>query len=181
MLHASCAQKTHEAYNQGMKCFEVFQMQFNFEKEWPPSLEQIVHFIGFMSAKGLSDATARTYNAGMSYKLKLQNYPDETQNFIVKKLLEGYKRSSKCKDTRFPITLDILHKIINALPNICTTVYEAKLFAAAYIVAFFGFFRVGEFTAIKENNLGHAIQHQDVTLLGKEKVVQINLKHSKTD
>ena len=36
-------------------------------------------------------------------------------------------------------------------------------------------------TAIKENNLGHAIHHQDVTLLGNEKVVQINLKHSKTD
>ena len=101
-------------------------MQLNFEIEWPPSLEQIVQFIGFMSAKGLSDAAARTYIAGMSYKLKLQNYPDETQNFIVKKLLEGDKRLSKCKDTRSLITLDILHKIINALLNICTTVYKAK-------------------------------------------------------
>lgn len=91
-----------------------------------------------MSAKGLADSTARTYISGIAYYLKLDNYKDVTQIFLVKKLLEGYKRESKSKDTciRLPIAAISLENILKVLHSVCANNFEAKLFAAAYSLAF---------------------------------------------
>ena len=37
----------------------------------------------------MSDSTARTYIAGIAYQLKINNEQDITQNFLIRKLLEG--------------------------------------------------------------------------------------------
>ena len=148
---------------------------------WPPTLEHIVQFIGYMSVKEMSDSTARTYIAGIAYQLKINNDQDITQNFLIRKLLEGYRRKNKTKDSRLPITANILSRILQCLPNVCTNNYETKLFAAAYSTAYFGFFRVGEITSINEQTPGHAIQMEDVELDHMNRVVRIKLKHSKVD
>lgn len=134
-----------------------------------------------MSAKKLSVATARTYISAISYKLKIQNDSDETQNFLVKKLLEGYRRKSKSNDVRLPITSNILKQIIQSLQLVCNNYYECKLFQAAYTLAFFGFFRVGEMTVKNQKDLGHAIDYEDITMFREENKIQIKIKHSKVD
>ena len=60
-----------------------------------------------MSVKGFGEPTARTYVSGNAH-LKMNGHIDVTKNFIVKKLLEGYRRKSKTKDIRLPITSNIL-------------------------------------------------------------------------
>ncbi|XP_055996171.1 uncharacterized protein LOC130054184 isoform X1 [Ostrea edulis] len=181
LLHLATAPNTQETYNQGLRCFEEFQDSLNLSKIWPPTLEQIVLFIGYMSAKHLSVATARTYISAISYKLKIQNNRDETQSFLVKKLLEGFRRKVKKNDARLPITSNILNQILQSLHLVCTNYYECKLFQAAYTLAFFGFFRVGEMTVKNQKDLGHAIEYEDITMFTEENKIQIKLKHSKVD
>lgn len=54
-----------------------------------------------MSAKGLVDSIARTYTSGIAYYLKLYNCKDVTQkNFLVKRLLESFKRKSKSETNK---------------------------------------------------------------------------------
>lgn len=68
---------------------------------WSPPVEQSVQFINSMSAKGLVDSIARTYTSGIAYYLKLYNCKDVTQkNFLVKRLLESFKRKSKSKTNK---------------------------------------------------------------------------------
>lgn len=47
---------------------------------------------------------------------------------------------------RRPITLPLFHAIIQDLPHTYHYVYESTLFTSAYLLAYFGFFRVGELT-----------------------------------
>lgn len=60
---------------------------------WPPSLESVVQFVAYLSAKSLSYATVRSYLAGLSYFTKLQGYKDPTDQFLVSKLLHILKRT----------------------------------------------------------------------------------------
>ena len=95
---------------------------------WPPTLEHIVQFIGYMSVKEMSDSTARTYIAGITYQLKINNEQDITQIFLIRKLLEGYRRKNKTKDSRLPITANILIKISNyPLFLFCITLMFIKI------------------------------------------------------
>ncbi len=59
-------------------------------------------------------------------------------------MLEGCRRSRAKPDTRAPITLAILTKICNVLMSVCYSEFEAKMFKAAFVLAYFGLLRVGE-------------------------------------
>lgn len=68
----------------------------------------MVQFVAYLSAKGLSYATVRSYLAGLSYVTKLQGFQDPTDQFLVLKLLQGLKRIKHTHDIRLPITKHLL-------------------------------------------------------------------------
>ncbi|KAK6195797.1 hypothetical protein SNE40_001152 [Patella caerulea] len=59
-------------------------------------------------------------------------------------MLAGAYRLSPSFDSRLPITVDILNKLIQAVKVICTSEYEIILFTAMFLFAFNAFARVGE-------------------------------------
>ena len=106
---------------------------------------------------GLSYSTVNCYLSGLSFYHKLNDWEDNTQRFVVRKLTEGLKRSSHKVDTRSPITRDILQKILHLLPTICVSNFEARLFAAVFSLAFHGLFRVGELTVSGNYSVQHTV------------------------
>jgi hypothetical protein len=56
-------------------------------------------------------------------------------------MLEGLRRSNKKKDTRLPISKELLSNLITVLPSVCASDYEAAHFSAAFSVALFGCLR----------------------------------------
>ena len=54
-------------------------------------------------------------------------------------------------DTRLPITVDILKKILNASPRIAKLQYEVSLCRSMFIIMFYAFLRVGEATQSPNN------------------------------
>ena len=63
----------------------------------------------------------------------------------------------------------------------CSSNFEASLFAAAFSVAFFGFFRVGELVSSSGAGLEHVISIADVKFLNDNTLVELGLRSSKTD
>lgn len=101
-----------------------------------------------MSFTGTAASTVKSYISGLSFFSNINNYTDCFNAFVVRKLLEGMKRSQRRpKDARLPITRDLLSKIYNVLPAVCHNDFETKLFQASFSLAFFGFLRVGELIA----------------------------------
>jgi hypothetical protein len=108
---------------------------------------------------------------------------DFSQNFIVSKMLEGMKRTKSSKDSRLPITLELLTKIIDKLSSICFSSYEALLFAPAFTFAFHGFLRVGEIVYTKPGQAHQIIGLKDVTVVKVDDLqsIKVRINHSKKE
>ena len=180
-MNASLSPSTQKTYNAGLQLFEDFRRRQLFRLIWPPPLNHLVNFISFMSIKNYSPSTMSTNISAISFSCKMSNSNDPTQTFIIKKMLQGVKRIDKREDSRSPITLGILNKIVHSLPSICSSNYEATLFSAIFVFAFFGFFRIGELVQNSKFDLGHALQIKDVSFNSRLNAVEINIAHSKTD
>lgn len=122
-----------------------------------------------MSLKGYAYKTVNCHIAAITYINKLNNFVDNTQCFIVRSLLEGMNKSQCRKDTRLPITSELLNKIVGSLKFVCSSLYESKLFTAAFMLAFYALLRVSEIT----------LHESDVCLTNSQ--LCINIRHSKTD
>jgi hypothetical protein len=51
--------------------------------------------------------------------------------------MAGYKKSNVSRDTRRPIALPLLEKIVSVLPHLCFSNFETALFQSAFTLAFF--------------------------------------------
>ena len=74
-----------------------------------------------------------------------------------------------------------LKQLLAILPAICWDNYEAKIFSAAFTLAFFVFLRVGEITVCSLNKIGHPLFSRDVGLVADDKPVTVTSRHSKPD
>ena len=144
LLENAYAPATHAAYQQGIAAFEAFCIKYNYKCTYPCKADIIPHFVAHLSLSGKAFSTAKTYLAALSSKHKLNSWTDPTDSFLIKKLMQGFARSSPSKDVRYPITLQRLQKIVKTLPLVCNDSFEVILFKTAFVLAFFGFFRISE-------------------------------------
>ena len=139
-------------YQMSLDTFVNFRESMALCDMWPIPLNHITHFIAYLSLNGFSPSTIISYISGLNFFHNLRNYGDITEAFVVQKMLTGMTRSnSKSKDSRLPITYNILKEITSVLPAICSSDYEIRLFTAAFVLAFFAFLRVGEITSSQTN------------------------------
>ena len=179
LLNASIAPNTMLSYKTALRAFERFQIEFNLEKSWPVECKQVILFISYCYEKGLSSNTISTYIAGINYVHKLHGWEDLRSNFIITKMLEGCRRLRFHKDIRLPITLEILSNICQVLPQVCYSHYEATLFKAAFLLAFYGMFRVSELVAPSSLLVQRTLSFQDVILNTNLEFIYVTLRISK--
>jgi hypothetical protein len=142
VLSVAFADNTKSAYAYGFSCFESTRNIYCLPVIWPPTTEQLVMSVSWLSLKGLSHSTARLYVKAVGFQCKMRDVLDVSRNYIIEKALEGIKRSAGVRMSRLPITKYILRHILSVLPLVCANAYESHLFAAVYSLAFFGFLRV---------------------------------------
>jgi hypothetical protein len=133
-------------YDNAVKSFDNFRINHNLPVTWPPNINQLFQYIRCLSVNGFALSTVKSYLSGISFNLEIQGLSDLTNNFIIKKMLDGYDKLNKRCDIRKPITLDILIQLSDALVHICSSKYEVVMFKAAFALAFSAFLRVGEIT-----------------------------------
>ena len=131
-----------------------------------------------MFHKGYAYGTASTYISAIRYQHRILNLKDYSSEFTVSKMLESYQRSRSLQDSRLPITYDIFIKICYELNSVCNSQYESILFKAAYTLAFFGLFRVGELVYSMGTD---PLKLSDIQNFKKGKQFQVCLRHSKNN
>ena len=70
--------------------------------------------------------------SGLNFSKNIHEHSDYTQSFVVQKLLAVVSKTSKRNDIRKTITMSLLKQIIEALPNICSSYFDATLFASIF-------------------------------------------------
>ena len=139
------AGNTKETYRTGLFAFEAFRKEYSLNTSWPPPLSHVTTFVAYLSLNNKAYRTVNCYLSAINFRCKYNQHAGFSQNFIVQKMLDGLKRLKKSSDTRLPITEDLLCRIVDNLPNVCSSKYEADMFSSAFSLAFHGFLRVGEF------------------------------------
>lgn len=147
----------------------------------PPTLAL---FIAYMFDHHYASSTVNTYVSAIGYSHKLSGFPDPTKVFFIIQMLKGYGKLAARLDSRLPITLPILHKLIGAAEQFSVTQYDICQFQAMCSLAFHALLQVGEITSTKKE-AGPPLQlHQLVKLVNANqevvalRVTFLNYKHS---
>lgn len=144
------------------------------------SSEAIYAFLQALRDQGRSVSYMRAHLVVASFYAKLRGVQDAGNSFLVRKALAEWSRLEGArKDGRRPLNLHTLGEMLHALQSVCSSAYEVTLFAAAFILAFYGAFRVYELVGTSESNTAGGLQWQDVKLL--QGGLSIILHRSKMD
>lgn len=102
-------------------------------------------------------STVNTYVSALGYCHKLSGVDDPTKVFFVMQMLRGYGKLGFRLDSRLPIILPILLRILASAVHFCHSQYDIVLFQAMCSLAFFGCMRVGEITPTPSKGGGSQI------------------------
>ena len=138
LLRASLAPNTQVTYDRCIESFSRFLRCQNFSNSWPVSSRTVMAYIAYMSLQNSAPATISIHISAIAYAHKVNGWPDPTDCFVVKKMKEGYKRQNPRVDSRNPITYRLLCRLVDVLPSICSSDFEASLFKAAFYCHFLG-------------------------------------------
>ena len=115
LLSNSMSVSTKLAYNRGLGAFQQFRDKFGLPHIWSVPIYDVMCFISYMFEQNLSYSTINCYISCINFFSKINFFEDCTNSFVVRKMLVGARRTAKrSKDTRLPITGDLLSKIILA-------------------------------------------------------------------
>lgn len=181
LLRHSIAPNSINTYKKAITSLNAFRCKYGFPNKWPASYHEIVLFITYLYENNYSAATIKTYLSGIGFYHKVNNWYDPMEFFMVKKLLEGCKRLKNKKDIREPITYLKLKNICSVLPLVCFDGFESRLFQAAFILAYFGLFRISELVVTTASQSDRPLRYSDVSFIKMNSVIKITIRYSKTN
>lgn len=138
----------------------------------------LLYYVARKMEEGASVAVLNTQLAGLAFLFKLQGQQDVTKDFWVRQALKGYRKRGIKRDSRRPVTFEVLGSIIEKLGEVCSSEYEITLFKVAFVLAFFGAFRISELVSPAKTVPG-GLGWQEVQLERAGLTLVIN--RSKTD
>lgn len=96
-------------------------------------------------------------------------------------MVAGMKRTRSTADPRLPITVPILHRLLDSLANTITQRYERTLVASMFALAFHAVLRVGEFTTRYGKQISEVLSMEDISMISKpdSKEVIVSLRKFK--
>ena len=153
--------------------------------ELPISPHTLALFIAYMYDKNYAPSTVSSYVSALGYSHRLLSFPDPTKAFFIIQMLKGYTKLGSHLDSRLPITLPILHRIIEGASQLAISQLHCCQFQAMCAIAFYGFLRICEITSNSLKNADVPLQvHQLVKLIDTSqhvvafKIVFGNFKHN---
>lgn len=152
LIVAALAKSSRKIYVQALLSFQTFVSVHLMDMTWfPANVRSLSLYITYMLNKGYAVSTITSNISALSFFHKLTGCHDCTNNFVIRKILLGAKKLHGTTDTRFPITLEILHKLMDSVSHVSSSSYEIHLFRAMFILMFHALLRIGEVTSSPNN------------------------------
>ena len=187
LLGSALTAGSNKSYHRAWGVFHSFHKRFygSSPLSLPLSPPQLALFIAYLSAKKFAHSTVTSYLSAISYVHKLKGYQDPTKTFLIHKLLTASSRQ-RLADFRLPITRPVLHELVRSLRHTNSSAFQRCLYSAMFLLAFYGFFRLGELAAKSATCAASLVQFKDLTFLVHEgqphmlKIMITTFKHNTT-
>ena len=184
------APATHKTYDAALRKFTSFCKTFRILNPFPLSQDTLCNFVAFLARQNIKQTTLKVYLSALRYYQVGQGFtePNHAAMAKLKTVGNGMKRlqaaSTLNRKNRLPITPELLRQIRHQWENKAQE-YEVIMFWAVCCTAFFGFFRLGEILlpsgCTYDSNIHLSVGDVAVDSIEDPKMVQVSLKHSKTD
>jgi len=180
MLRGAYADNSNRVYTAAHNAYRQFACTVSNVNGTVGDLDDVSLFIAYLSYQMFSPNTIITYTSAICQELKQRNGLDLGGHFLVKRLLKCVKKDRSC-DLRLPISMGLLHKLNLATVHVCTSCYEATLFACIFNLAFHGLFRISELVATRQSSPS-ILLYSHISII-ENNVATLNVKvvKSKTD
>ena len=182
LVRDSWAPRTWRTMEVGVKSFHDFLEKCDIcdigRKAANP--DDIVRYIAFLTIQRKAPSTINTYVSAISTWHKRHRYADPCDDYDVKRAVKGVAKAGRKPDSRAPITIALLGKLINALKYVCSSDYENSMFKCAFLMAFFGLFRIGELVCDSNKKAQRSAMTLDDVHI-KKNHMKLRIRYSKTD
>ena len=117
---------------------------------------------------------------------KLKGLRDPAKAFLINKLLTALSRQGSC-EIRLPISRLVLNELVGSLGQTASSAFQRTLYSAMFLLAFYGFFRIGELAAKSANSGSAVVQYNQLRFLtqkGNVHMIKISItkfKHNTTN
>lgn len=179
-MKGALAPASKALYRKHWAVFQDFLREF-FPEGVNVTEETWLLFITFLhTQKKWAPSTIAPALSAISYVMKLseQNSTDFSKSFGVKTLMKAMKKTSGTRDTRHPITLEMLEGLVR---QHCYNNYDSALWRAVYSVMFFALLRIGEVCLNSPNSRRNILRRQSVEVAKDGESVSLTMtefKHS---
>ena len=148
------------------------------------SVNSLSIFISYMSITGYAPNTIITYTSLICNSMHSQ-LSKLADHFLIKRILKSVRKSTK-PDIRLPVTESVLRDIISAASHVCSSAYEALIYATLFSLAFYSLCRVSELTATAARQGTYSASLKDGHVYVSERnslqrYVQLTIAKSKSD
>ncbi len=174
-----------------MRHFTKFCMIYAIQAPFPVYERLLCYFATYLAKRNLAPQTIKCYLAAVrnaQIAMGLPDPRDQSSMPLLKRIQAGISRirlqaGKSAKQTRLPITFDILRQICTAWSR--SSNHNCGLLCAVATMAFFGFFRLGELLPTSRSTWKATtdLAWGDVAVddLQSPRMIQIHLKQSKCD
>ena len=153
LLSSSLSGQTRQAYKRSWQKYREYLASSKIAFQFPLSEIDVVNFIAYLFDLNYAPGTITSIISALAFVHKLLKVNDPSESFLVKKVLQGCRKSNaSSKDGRLPITPYILDRILHASQTTIADGYNRVLFQAMCSLAFHALLRIGEMTD-SQNNL----------------------------
>lgn len=182
------SQSTKQTYKSALQCFVTFMNMSGLQCSMNclPAITED-HLIYFAThcknSKNLKHDTIKMYIAGLRYYYLRAGHCDPTAGTVrLPYILRGIKKSQlNVSMNRLPITSEVLKRLCNMLSTGVFSPFTDLMLRCAFLTAFFGFLRCGEFTCrIKDDHL-NCLLIDDIAFHSVLFQFVLKLRTSKTD
>lgn len=178
LIQGSVSTATWQAYARAWQEWVEVQREVGTECKGDEWGSLVLYFVVKNFVKGVSPASVGRKLAGLAFWFKLEGLEDFTKSFIVRQAMRGYRKGRRVADSRRPVSIPVLQVVLMKLGEVCFSMYEHLLFRVAFLLMFFGAFRIGEVVSPSLRRAG-GLSVTDVEI--SQSTVQVRLRRSKTD
>jgi hypothetical protein len=143
---ASLAPGTRKIYAKAFHKLKVFALA-NFQGAWfPTPVATLATYVSNILAQGKAVATVMSTLSAVAFFHKLLGYTDPSAHFLLKRIMLGAAKLTKSCDSRAPVTVSILKKLVLSCKHVTDSPYHCAMLKAMYTIMFHAFLRIGEVT-----------------------------------
>ncbi len=162
LIHRALAPGSHDTYSRvwaNLKSFVTQTLQITWNL--PLSEEVLLLYSANLYRLGSKASTMRGHLSAISYLHQLHRVHDPCKSFLVSNLTKGVAKSMGPARSKQPICINLLHRMLAAVPRIVTLQFDIVLTQAVFLMLYHACMRVGE-AVFTSNKTDHALRFNQV-------------------